>query len=107
MEQDDVIKAYQEQTGGGKDDVVRPDSLPVQTAPQMKPGATNGQEKDKPEPRLRALEVNPDAKAMTRQERVDNCSGDSEEDGVLKPPCYNRSQVQEYAPELGQVWSGV
>ena len=31
-EQDDVIKAYQEQTGGREDDMVRPDILPVQTA---------------------------------------------------------------------------
>ena len=60
-------------------------STSVQTALRMKPGTTKGQEKDKPETRLRSSEVNLDAKAMTEQECVDDCSGDGEEDGVVKP----------------------
>ena len=73
MEQDNAIKTCQEQTGGGKDYVERPYILPVQTALMMKP-----------EPRLRALKVNPEAKATTKQEREDDYSGDGEEDGVVK-----------------------
>ena len=86
-----MIKAYQKQTGGGEDDMVRPDILPDQTALRMTPGMTNGQEK--PEPRLRASEVYLNAKAMTKQERIDDCSGDGEEYSVVTPTEVGRRQV--------------
>ena len=93
MEQDDVIKVYQEQTGGGEEDMVRPVILPDQIALRMKPGTTIGPEKEKPETRLRASEVNLDATAMTKQEHVDDCSGDGHEDGVVKQKELSRRQV--------------
>ena len=52
---------------------MRPYILPVRTALMMKA-----------EPRLRSLEVNPEAKATTKKEREDDYSGDDKEDGVVK-----------------------
>ena len=46
MEQDDVIEVYQEQTGGGEEEMVRLIILPDQMALRVKPGTTIGQVKE-------------------------------------------------------------
>ena len=57
--------------------------------------------KERPEPKLRGVaseadlesHIVPDTTAMTKQEHVDDCVGDGDEDGVVEQKKVNRRQV--------------